>query len=165
MTSLHLQALCAKKRLQDALRKLLQQKQQRSGTQPNTSDDVTSGSSHDIFTDILRATCFSNGNTTHSDAAGDRGRQEAETAAIDQALELLFGGQETLSCLITCLVMLLAPSSTGGATHDDDELTVGENPRPRREASDGERMESCSRGQQQPVFDKMFAEVGRRVSF
>jgi cytochrome P450 len=159
-------ALCAKKRLHETLRKLLQQKQQRQqfATRPYTSDDddVTSGPSDDIFTDILRATCFSSGGLAQSaaeqpEAADDPRRLIAETTTVDQALELLFGGQETLACLVTCLIMVLAPP-TDATTHDDDEVADGEQLGQGKEEGGGEGTESCRRGQQ-PVFDKMFAEV------
>jgi cytochrome P450 len=56
---------------------------------------------------------------------------------INQALELLFGGQETLTAMITCLIMLLAPQQT----------------------IDNEQFDGS--GYDQPVFGNMVDEVSR----
>jgi cytochrome P450 len=73
-----------------------------------------------------------------SSVSDDRSANSSEHA-INQALELLFGGQETLSAMITCLIMLMAPQRTIDNEQMDDS--------------------SCD----QPVFDKMVDEV-RRMS-
>jgi len=86
----------------------------------------------DIMTDI-----FLGDTVTSSSPGNDSGdRLEKDpTAAINQALELLFGGQETLSGMITCLVMLMAPSQGRG-----------------QKAGDGDSLH-------QPAYEKMINEI------
>jgi cytochrome P450 len=83
----------------------------------------------DVMTDIFLA---GDSMTSPKTLASSRSNSNS---AINQALELLFGGQETLSGLITCLLMLTAPRKTGSEEANDDR--------------------------DQPIFDKMADEVNR----
>lgn len=84
--SAYYKALRAKGKLHKLLRSSLQ-----------TKVSEISPCHHDVISEILANSSIG---TTSRDASVDH--------VIDQALELLFGGQETLSAFVTCLVLLLA---------------------------------------------------------
>lgn len=75
----------------------------------------------DVMTDIfLGETAKSSSPSTSSDEPTNT----SSASAINQSLELLFGGQETLSAVITCLVMLTAPRGRVDTDQDGSDQTV-----------------------------------------